>query len=77
MVRVACDLGEDELHGTAECGGASGACAFRRRHTMDTASFEAFCGDYQLAPGRVLFFCGGNEWGNSSPKTRALSRQGR
>jgi hypothetical protein len=63
-VRLSCTLGEDALEGTAEYRGASGPCAFRRRYEMGQATFDAFRGDYEFAPDRVLFVGGGHEWGN-------------
>jgi hypothetical protein len=63
-VRLSCELREGRLEGTAECGGSVGTCAFRRRQEMDAATFDAFRGDYQLAPDRVLFVCGRHDWGD-------------
>jgi pimeloyl-ACP methyl ester carboxylesterase len=63
-VRLSCRVGDNELEGTVECGSSSGACAFRRRPKLDMATLEGFRGDYQLASDRVLFVCGGREWGN-------------
>src|SRR5262249_22060589 len=53
-VQLDCERHEDELTGAATSGGAKGRCAFRRRRAMD-AAFDAFQGDYQLTPDRVLF----------------------
>src|SRR5581483_11294313 len=52
-VRLSCELRDGRLEGTAECGGASGACAFWRRQEMSAAAFGGFRGDYQLARDRV------------------------
>src|SRR5262249_11200724 len=54
-VRLTCDIRGDKLEGTAEYRGSKGGCAFRRRQPMDAASFDAFRGDYQLAPDHVVF----------------------
>jgi pimeloyl-ACP methyl ester carboxylesterase len=54
-VRLSCTIRDDKLVGTAEFGGESGACSFRRRQDMDAAAFDAFAGDYQLTPDHVVF----------------------
>jgi pimeloyl-ACP methyl ester carboxylesterase len=63
-VRLSCELREGRLEGTAECGGSTGHCAFRRRQEMDAATFDAFRGDYQLAADRVALVCGHFDWGD-------------
>jgi hypothetical protein len=64
-VRLSCELRGDRLEGTVERGGATGACAFRRQRAMDAVAFDAFRGDYQLAPDRVVFVWGRYEWGEA------------
>jgi dienelactone hydrolase len=54
-VRLACEIRDGKLEGTAEHGGSSGPCAFRRRHGMNVATFDAFRGNYQLARDRVVY----------------------
>jgi pimeloyl-ACP methyl ester carboxylesterase len=65
-VALSCQLREVRLEGTAEHGGATGPCAFVRRHPMDAATFAAFRGNYQLAPDRVVFVCGMYDYGNAT-----------
>jgi dienelactone hydrolase len=64
-VRLSCELRDGRLEGTAECGGLTGACAFRRRQDMSAAAFDAFRGDYQLAPDRVAFVWGRYDYGEA------------
>src|SRR5262249_21215065 len=53
-VRLSCRVGEDALDGTVACGRSGGPCAFRRLYKLDKSALEAFRGDYQVGPDRVL-----------------------
>jgi dienelactone hydrolase len=54
-VQLSCETQGDELRGTAQFHQSSGGCWLRRRRAVDAASFDKLRGNYEVAPGHVLF----------------------